>query len=248
MPKPKKGPRYGGSPAHHNMMMANLATELFRHGRISTTHSKAKSVQPLAEKMITFAKRGDLAARREVLKVVRDRDVVHKLFADIGPAFSERNGGYTRVLKTGPRKGDNATMAFIELVEGVSADGAEGTLEEQPARRWSLRRRKGGTASATAQRRAEERQAAVDRGEELDEGLEAADAVPAGALPSEELDSDHADVSTADRAEARQDDEEGPQVDPAEVEARLAAEEAEPEPAAEDESTAEAVDEDEDKS
>jgi large subunit ribosomal protein L17 len=241
MPKPKKGPRFGGSPAHHNMMMANLATELIRHGRITTTLSRAKSVQPIAERMITFAKRGDVAARREVLKVIRDRDVVHKLFADVGPAFAERNGGYTRVLKTGPRKGDAAPMALIELVEGVSARG-EGTLEEQPTRRWSLRRRRGGTASVTAQRRSEERAAAIDRGEapELaDDDLEAADAVPAGAL--EGSDSDHADDSTVERAEAREVDEDSPQADPAEVEARLAAEDDEPEPAAEDDSTAEAV-------
>lgn len=232
MPQPKKGPRYGGSPAHHKMMMANLATELIRHGRITTTLARAKTVQPLAEKMITFAKRGDVAARREVLKVIRDRDVVHKLFADVGPAFAERNGGYTRVLKTGPRKGDAAPMALLELVEGISVQG-EGVLEEQPTRRWSLRRRKGGTASVTAQRRQEERAAAVDRGEDPaaaydeDDDLEAADAVPVGSLAAEDAD----ESTAAPQAEAATEDEEGPQADPAEVEARLAAEDAESEDA-----------------
>jgi large subunit ribosomal protein L17 len=242
MPQPRKGPRFGGSPAHHNLIMSNLATELIRHGRVNTTLAKAKTVQPLAEKMITFAKRGDVHARRQVLKVIRDRDVVHKLFTDVGPAFAERNGGYTRVLKTGPRKGDAAPMALIELVEGVSVQG-EGVLEEAPARRWSLRRRKGGTASTTAQRRQEARAAAVDRGEDLESAdeLEAADAVPVGSLETEET-PDHADTSTMERSEVRQDDEERPQADPAEVEARLGAEDVEPEEAAaEDDSTAEAV-------
>jgi large subunit ribosomal protein L17 len=255
MPQPRKGPRFGGSPSHHNLIMSNLTTELIRHGRINTTLAKAKTVQPLAEKMITFAKRGDVHARRQVLKVIRDRDVVHKLFTDVGPAFAERNGGYTRVLKTGPRKGDAAPMALIELVEGVSAEG-EGVLEEAPARRWSLRRRKGGTASATAQRRQVERAAAIDRGEDLEgDDLVAADAVPAGSLDTEDM-PDHADESTVKRAEAREDDEDGVQADPAEVEARLGAEDVEPdEEAAEDESTVEAAtdedaaaeDEDEDK-
>jgi large subunit ribosomal protein L17 len=247
MPQPRKGPRFGGSPSHHKLIMSNLTTELIRHGRINTTLAKAKTVQPLAEKMITFAKRGDVHARRQVLKVIRDRDVVHKLFADVGPAFAERDGGYTRVLKTGPRKGDAAPMALIELVEGVSVEG-EGTLEEAPARRWSLRRRKGGTASSTAQRRQEARAAAVDRGEELDAGddLEAADAVPAGALDSDDQ-PDHADTSTQSRAAAREDDEEGVQADPAEVEARLAAEDTEgDEAAAEDDSTAEAATDEDD--
>ncbi|MDP8978416.1 MAG: 50S ribosomal protein L17, partial [Actinomycetota bacterium] len=118
MPQPKKAARFGGSPAHHRMILANLATELIRHGRIRTTQAKAKAVQPVAERMITFGKRGDLASRRRVLRVIRDRDVVHKLFTDVGPAFAERDGGYTRVLKLGPRKGDGARMALVELVSG----------------------------------------------------------------------------------------------------------------------------------
>jgi large subunit ribosomal protein L17 len=177
MPQPKKAPRFGGSPAHHQLMLGNLATELFRYGRIRTTLVRAKTVQPVAERMVTLAKRGDLHGRRQVLRVVRDRDVVHKLFADVGPAFAERDGGYTRVLKLGPRKGDAAPMALIELVEGVStgrAGGETGTLEEAPRRRWSLRRRARGTQSVTARERSEERAAAVDRGEppEADEDFE----------------------------------------------------------------------------
>src|SRR5579864_9061788 len=121
MPTPTKGPRLGGGPAHERLMLANLATALFEHDRITTTEAKAKRLRPLAEKLITFAKRGDLHARRQVMTVIRDKDVVHKLFAEIGPKFAERPGGYTRIVKTGPRKGDNAPMAVIELVEALTA-------------------------------------------------------------------------------------------------------------------------------
>src|ERR1700722_3590295 len=120
MPTPTKGPRLGGSPAHERLMLANLASALFEHNRITTTEAKAKRLRPLAEKLITFAKRGDLHARRRVMTVIRDKDIVHKLFAEIGPRFAERPGGYTRIVKVGPRKGDNAPMAFIELVEAVT--------------------------------------------------------------------------------------------------------------------------------
>ena len=116
MPTPTKGPRLGGGPAHQRLLLANLATQLFAHRRITTTEAKAKAVRPLAEKLITSAKRGDLAARRQVLKVIPDRDVVHKLFAEIGPRYAERPGGYTRILKLGARQGDGAPMARIELV------------------------------------------------------------------------------------------------------------------------------------
>ena len=117
MPSPTKGPRLGGSPAHERLMLANLATALFEHGRITTTEAKAKRLRPLAERLITFAKRGDLAARRKVMTVVRDKTVVHVLFTEIGPQYAGRPGGYTRITKIGPRKGDNAPMAVIELVE-----------------------------------------------------------------------------------------------------------------------------------
>ncbi|RYE77786.1 MAG: 50S ribosomal protein L17, partial [Myxococcales bacterium] len=116
MPTPKKGARLGGSPAHQRLILANLATALFEHGRITTTEAKARTLRPLAEKLITKAKKGDLHNRREVLKTIRDKSVVHELFTEIAPTFSERPGGYTRITKLGPRKGDNAPMAVIELV------------------------------------------------------------------------------------------------------------------------------------
>ncbi len=117
MPTPPKGPRLGGGPAHERLMLANLATSLFEHRRITTTETRAKRLRPLAERLITFAKRGDLHARRRVLTVVRDKSVVHELFTEIAPMMAERNGGYTRITKIGPRKGDNAPMAVIELVQ-----------------------------------------------------------------------------------------------------------------------------------
>jgi large subunit ribosomal protein L17 len=130
MPTPTKGPRLGGSPAHERLLLANLATELFRHGRITTTKAKAKRLRPLAERLITFAKRGDLHARRQVLTVIRDKDIVGGLFEKIGPRYENRPGGYTRIVKIGPRKGDNAPMAVIELVEALTvAQAAVGEAE-----------------------------------------------------------------------------------------------------------------------
>ena len=117
MPKPTKGPRLGGSSSHQKAILANLATALFEHGRIKTTETKARALRPYAEKLITHAKKGTLHNRREVLKKIRDKDVVHNLFAEIGPFFSDRNGGYTRIIKVENRKGDNAPMAVIELVQ-----------------------------------------------------------------------------------------------------------------------------------
>ena len=116
MPTPKKGARLGGSPSHQRLIVSNLATALFEHGRITTTEAKARVLRPVAEKLITKAKRGDLHNRREVLKTIRDKSVVHTLFTEIAPTFAERPGGYTRITKIGPRKGDNAPMAVIELV------------------------------------------------------------------------------------------------------------------------------------
>ncbi|MDP3713511.1 MAG: 50S ribosomal protein L17 [Mycobacteriales bacterium] len=130
MPTPTKGPRMGGSPAHERLMLANLATALLEHGRITTTEAKAKRLRPYVEKLITFGKRGDLHARRQVLKVVRDKSVVHELFETIGPRYENRPGGYTRILKVGNRKGDNAPMAIIELVEALTvAQQAVGEAE-----------------------------------------------------------------------------------------------------------------------
>ena len=116
MPKPTKGPRLGGGPAHERLMLANLATALFTHKRITTTETKAKRLRPLAERLVTFAKRGDLHARRRVMTIIRDKSAVHELFTEIAPLMAEREGGYTRIVKTGYRKGDNAPMAVIELV------------------------------------------------------------------------------------------------------------------------------------
>ena len=132
MPTPTKGPRVGGGPAHERLILANLATSLFEHDRITTTEAKAKRLRPLAERLITFAKRGDLSARRRVLTVVRDKGVVHRLFAEIAPDMAARAGGYTRITKIGARKGDNASMVVIELVrEPLSAKKA--TVKEAEA-------------------------------------------------------------------------------------------------------------------
>jgi len=116
MPKPTRGPRLGSGPAHQKLMLGGLAAQLFTHERVRTTEAKAKALRPLAEHLITFAKRGDVHARRQVLRTVPDRDVVHKLFSEIGPRYAERNGGYTRILKLGQRGGDGAPMAIIELL------------------------------------------------------------------------------------------------------------------------------------
>jgi large subunit ribosomal protein L17 len=130
MPTPTKGPRLGGSPAHEKHLLSNLARALFEHGRITTTEAKAKRLRPYAERLITFAKRGDLHARRQVLSLVRDKDVVGHLFAEIGPRYVNRPGGYTRIVKVEPRKGDNAPMAIIELVEALTvAQTAVGEAE-----------------------------------------------------------------------------------------------------------------------
>jgi large subunit ribosomal protein L17 len=122
MPRPKKGPRLGSGPEHQRLLLGALAAQLFQHGRIRTTEAKAKALRPLAEHLITFAKRGDVHARRQVLKTVPDRDVVHKLFAEIAPRYAERSGGYTRILKTGNRPGDAAPMAIIELLHEEEAE------------------------------------------------------------------------------------------------------------------------------
>ncbi|MDX2026011.1 50S ribosomal protein L17 [Microcella sp.] len=136
MPQPTKGPRLGGGPAHERLLLANLATALFTHKRITTTETKAKRLRPLAERLITFAKRGDLHARRRVMTVVRDKSAVHELFTEIAPLVAEREGGYTRITKVGYRKGDNAPMAVIELVlEPVSPKAASAKKAAAPAKK-----------------------------------------------------------------------------------------------------------------
>lgn len=149
MPKPTKGPRLGGGPAHERLLLANLAAALFTHKSIKTTETKAKRLRPLAERLITFAKRGDLHARRRVLSVIGDKEVVHVLFAEIAPLVAEREGGYTRITKVGNRKGDNAPMAVIELVlepvtpkpksaKKTAAPAAAAPAEETPAAETSV--------------------------------------------------------------------------------------------------------------
>jgi large subunit ribosomal protein L17 len=133
MPTPKKGARLGGSAAHQKLIIANLATSLFEHGRITTTEAKARVLRPVAEKLITKAKKGDLHNRRQVLATIRDKGVVHTLFEEIGPRYAERPGGYTRITKVGPRKGDNAPMAVIELVTEDYAPRARTTQATRPA-------------------------------------------------------------------------------------------------------------------
>ena len=136
MPKPTKGPRLGGSSSHQKAMLANLATSLFEHGRIKTTETKARALRPYAEKLISHAKKGALHNRREVLKKIRDKDIVHMLFAEIGPFFADRNGGYTRIIKVEARQGDNAPMAVIELVQEKTV-----TDEAERARRAAASKR-----------------------------------------------------------------------------------------------------------
>ncbi|WP_341933631.1 50S ribosomal protein L17 [Microbacterium sp. LWO14-1.2] len=133
MPKPTKGPRLGGGPAHERLLLANLAAALYTHKSIKTTETKAKRLRPLAERLITFAKRGDLHARRRVLSVIGDKDVVHTLFAEIAPLVADREGGYTRITKVGNRKGDNAPMAVIELVLEPVTPKAKSTKKAAPA-------------------------------------------------------------------------------------------------------------------
>jgi large subunit ribosomal protein L17 len=151
MPQPTKGPRLGGSPAHQRLILANLATALFEHGRITTTEAKARRLRPYAERLITKAKRGDLHNRREIMKVIRDKSVVHRLVEEIGPFFSDRNGGYTRITKTLPRKGDNAPMAVIELVSQKTV-----TDEADRARRVAASQQQRAAAPAPAEEAAPE--------------------------------------------------------------------------------------------
>ena len=145
MPKPTKGPRLGGSSSHQKALLANLATSLFEHGRITTTEPKARALRPYAEKLITHAKKGALHNRREVMKKIRDKDVVHALFAEIAPFYADRNGGYTRIIKVENRKGDNAPMAVIELVREKTV-----TSEADRARRAAAKHAKATEAAAAS--------------------------------------------------------------------------------------------------
>ncbi|HEY9470590.1 MAG TPA: 50S ribosomal protein L17 [Propionibacteriaceae bacterium] len=154
MPAPTRGARLGGSPAHQRLILANLASQLFEHGRIVTTEAKAKRLRPLAEKLITKAKRGDIHSRRLVLTTVRDKGVVHTLFTEIAPSLADRNGGYTRITKVGPRKGDNAPMALIELiqesVEESRKANAKGVAPAKKAPAKKAAKSTAGTATTTS--------------------------------------------------------------------------------------------------
>ena len=177
MPKPTKGPRLGGSSSHQKAILANLATSLFEHGRIKTTEPKARALRPYAEKLITHAKKGTLHNRREVMKKIRDKDVVHTLFAEIGPFFADREGGYTRIIKVEARKGDNAPMAVIELVREKTV-----VSEADRARRAAAAQAKAAAAEAAAAP-AEEPVAEV---EAADEGIAEAQTAEAEAEATEE--------------------------------------------------------------
>ncbi len=202
MPAPTKGTRLGGSPAHQRLIMANLATQLFEHGRIVTTEAKAKRLRPLAEKLITKAKRGDIHSRRLVLTTVRDKGVVHTLFTEIAPGFAEREGGYTRITKVGPRKGDNAAMAVIELVtESVEDSKKANAKSTAPAKKAPAKKAPAKSAAVSAPAPA---QAAVAETATTSTEAAAADAV------TDAESTDDAESTEVEAATAPADAESGP--------------------------------------
>jgi large subunit ribosomal protein L17 len=203
MPSPTKGARMGGSAAHQRHLLSNLATALFEHGKITTTEARARRLRPYAERLITFAKRGDLSARRQVLTVVTDKSVVHTLFTEIGPQFATREGGYTRITKIGPRKGDNAPLAVIELIQ----EEAEAKPRRRRARRSQPAARPAAAAAApeTTEAPAEEADADVTaEAPEADVTAEDTDAESADAesADAEDAADEAADSEDADSAEA----------------------------------------------
>jgi len=210
MPTPTKGPRLGGSPAHERLMLANLATSLFKHGKITTTETKAKRLRPLAERLVTFAKRGDLHARRRVLTVIHDKDVVYTLFDQIAPRYGNRPGGYTRIVKAGFRKGDAAPMAIIELVEEL-----EVAPPPAPTKVAKVSARKAAKADAVAALAGEDEEApapkakrgkaaaAAATGEAVDEPAALSDVDDTAAAALEASDEDE---STEDEADEGKDD------------------------------------------
>ena len=187
MPTPTKGPRLGGGPAHERLILANLASSLFEHDSITTTEAKAKRLRPLAERLVTFAKRGDLHARRRVLSVISDKGVVHRLFTEIAPDMAERPGGYTRITKIGARKGDNAPMAVIELVREPLAKKAT-VKEAEAATKRSAKQAE--AKEAAAQTKAAEDDAKAEETTEaatlVDAEAPAATEVPEGAIAANE--------------------------------------------------------------
>ncbi|MDQ1624894.1 MAG: large subunit ribosomal protein [Actinomycetota bacterium] len=206
MPTPTKGPRLGGSPAHERLMLGNLATALFEHGRITTTEAKAKRLRPLAERLITFDKRCDLHARRRVMTVVRDKSVVHELFTEIGPRYENRQGGYTRITKIGPRKGDNAPMAIIELVEALTAKVEVVREAEGATRRTAKKTAKKSAApeaaveAAVAEAEAAAEEAADDAAEGDVEGAEEAAAEARAAAEKAAAEAEGSDDPAVDEA------------------------------------------------
>jgi large subunit ribosomal protein L17 len=194
MPTPTKGPRLGGSPAHQRHILSNLAAALFEHGRITTTHAKARKLRPVAERLITFAKKGDIHSRRQVLTVVPDKTVVHTLFTEIGPSYASRQGGYTRIIKIGPRKGDNAPMAVIELVR----DEDEPARQRRRARRQPAASRAQAASTATAEPETE-----ADDTEDTTAETAVADTEVADTEADDTTDEDEgaADAETTDDAE-----------------------------------------------
>jgi large subunit ribosomal protein L17 len=208
MPTPTKGARLGGSSAHQRHMLANLATALFEHGKITTTEARARRLRPYAERLITFAKRGDLHARRQVLSVVTDKTVVHNLFADIGPSFASRDGGYTRITKVGPRKGDNAALAVIELVrEEAEAAKPRRRRPRRPATTTpSARSGRGRGAAATQEAPVAAEEAEATSAEATSADAETTDAAEAEAeveAPEAAADEAATDEAAADDADAK---------------------------------------------
>ena len=204
MPTPTKGPRLGGGPAHERLILANLATSLFEHDSITTTEAKAKRLRPLAERLVTFAKRGDLHARRRVMSVVQDKSVVHRLFTEIAPDMAERPGGYTRITKIGARKGDNAPMAVIELVREPLAKKATVKEAEAATKRAA---KQSEAKDAAAQTKADEDAAKADEtpAVESTEATEATEAAaPEAAAPEAPADGDVAETDT--KAEGKTDE------------------------------------------
>jgi large subunit ribosomal protein L17 len=191
MPKPTKGPRLGGSSSHQKALLANLATSLFEHGRIKTTEPKARALRPYAEKLITHAKKGTLHNRREVMKKIRDKDVVHTLFAEIGPFFSDRNGGYTRIIKVEARKGDNAPMAVIELVREKTV-----TDEANRARRASASKKAAPAKAAPVAEEAVVDEAAEAPVEETVDEVKAEDAAIEDAQTAEAEEAEAVEAAT----------------------------------------------------
>ncbi len=198
MPTPTKGRRMGGSSAHQRLMLANLATALFEHGRIRTTEARAKRLRPYAERLVTIAKREDLHARRQVMKTIRDKEIVHQLFAEIAPRYAERPGGYTRIIKIGARKGDNAPMAIIELVEALTV-AQEAVGEGERARGTRFARRRGADVEDTDV----DDDDVDDGGVDSDDNLEVVDAA------DDDADTDEDDEDSDDEDGDEDEDEDG---------------------------------------